>query len=107
MRNEVNKNRLKAKILGAAVGLFAVLGMGITADAQGQNVLVIRGGTLVDGNGGAPVANSVIVVTGNRITAVGRAGNVQVPAGAKIIDATGKWITPGLIDSMAPISRPL
>ena len=72
------------------------------AHAQGQQqVLVIQGGTLIDGNGGAPVPNSVIVIQGNRITAVGRAGAVQVPAGATVINATGKWITPGLIDSMA------
>ena len=95
MRNEVKTNRLKAKLLGAAVGIFAVVSMGVTADAQGQDVLVIQGGTLVDGNGGAPVPNSVIVVTGNRITAAGRTGDVQVPAGAEVIDATGKWITPG------------
>ena len=70
--------------------------------AQGQqNTLVIQGGTLIDGNGGAPVANSVIVITGNRITAVGRAGQVQVPAGAQVINAAGKWITPGLIDAKA------
>src|SRR5437764_3732136 len=70
--------------------------------AQGQqNTLVIQGGTLIDGNGGAPVANSVIVIQGNRITAVGRAGQVQVPAGAQIINAAGKWITPGLIDAKA------
>jgi hypothetical protein len=101
MRNEVKTNRLKATLLGAAAGLFAVLSMGATAHAQGQDVLVIQGGTLVDGNGGAPVANSVIVVIGNRITAVGRSGDVQIPAGAEMIDASGKWITPGLIDSMS------
>ena len=89
MRNEVKTNRLKAKLLGAAAGLLAVLSMGATANAQGQDVLVIQGGTLVDGNGGAPVPNSVIVVTGNRITAVGRTADVQVPAGAEIIDAAG------------------
>ena len=62
---------------------------------------MIQGGTLIDGNGGAPVPNSVIVIQGNRITAVGRAGQVQVPAGAQVINATGKWITPGLIDAKA------
>ena len=45
--------------------------------------------------------NSVIVIQGNRITAVGRAGQVQVPAGAQVINAAGKWITPGLIDAKA------
>jgi len=66
-----------------------------------QSTLVIQGGTLVDGNGGAPVANSVIVIQGNRITAVGVTGQVQVPAGAQVINAAGKWITPGLIDAKA------
>jgi hypothetical protein len=67
---------------------------------QQQNALVIQGGTLIDGNGGAPVPNSVIVIQGNRITAVGRAGQVQVPAGSQVINAQGKWVTPGLVDSM-------
>ena len=101
MQAEVKKTTLKTKLLGMAAVVSAMMAIGLGADAQGQGVLVIQGGTLVDGNGGAPVANSVIVITGNRITAVGRAGQVQVPAGAKVIDATGKWITPGLIDSMS------
>ncbi len=66
-----------------------------------QNRLVIRGGTLIDGNGGPPLANSVIVIDGNRIAAVGAAGQVTVPAGAQVIDATGKWLTPGLVDAKA------
>ena len=101
MRKKVKTYRLKSRLLGAAAGLFAGLSLGVSADAQGQDVLVVQGGTLIDGNGGSPVANSVIVVTGNRITAVGRAGEVQVPAGAEIVDASGKWVTPGMIDSMA------
>jgi len=93
---------LKTKLLGMAVVAATALAIGLTAHAQGQQqVLVIQGGTLIDGNGGAPVPNSVIVIQGNRITAAGRAGAVQVPAGATVINATGKWITPGLIDSMA------
>src|SRR5450755_3256729 len=84
-----------------ATGL-AVCGTGIQlAHSQQQNALVIQGGTLIDGNGGPPIANSVIVIQGNRITAVGRAGQVQVPAGSQIINAVGKWITPGLIDAKA------
>jgi len=88
--------RGSAWLAGAA---FAALAL--QADAQGQQPLVIQGGTLVDGNGGAPLANSVIVIEGNRIAAVGRAGQVQIPTGAQIINATGKWVTPGLIDAKA------
>src|SRR6266852_7455281 len=88
---------------GSFASCLAVLGSGVVGpgDAQQPQALVIQGGTLIDGNGGAPVPNSVIVVQGNRITAVGRAGQVQVPAGATIINAGGKWITPGLIDAKA------
>jgi hypothetical protein len=85
-------------LAGAAV---AVWGASTHVAAQANQTLVIQGGTLIDGNGGAPVANSVIVIQGNRITAVGRAGQVQVPAGAQVINAAGKWITPGLVDAKA------
>ena len=85
-------------LAGAA---FAVWGVSTHVAAQGNQTLVIQGGTLIDGNGGAPVANSVIVIQGNRITAVGRAGQVQVPQGAQVINAAGKWITPGLVDAKA------
>ena len=92
---------MKTKLLGMASVLVLGIALGLSADAQGQAALVIQGGTLVDGNGGAPVPNSVVVIQGNRITAVGPAGQVQVPAGAQVINATGKWITPGLIDAMS------
>ena len=46
----------------------------------------------------ASVRDSTIVVTGNRISAIGRAGTIAVPAGSTIIDGRGKWVVPGLID---------
>jgi hypothetical protein len=69
------------------------------AQGQQQQAVVIQGGTLIDGNGGAPVANAVVVIQGNRIAQVGVAGQVQVPAGARVIQANGKWVLPGLIDA--------
>jgi hypothetical protein len=48
-----------------------------------------------------PVPNSVVVVTGNRITAVGRQGQVPIPAGAQVINAAGKWVLPGFVDAKA------
>ena len=84
-----------------AVGVVLVLwGAPLPVEAQEQ-VLVIQGGTLIDGNGGAPLANSVVVIRGNRISAVGQAGQVQVPAGAQVLDATGKWVLPGLWDNQS------
>jgi hypothetical protein len=91
-------------VLASALGGIAILAFGCTqqqaqAPAEGAaQALVIQGGTLIDGNGGDPVANSVIVIEGNRITAVGTGDAVQIPAGAQTVDATGKYIIPGLWD---------
>src|SRR4051812_38573281 len=71
--------------MGAAL-LLSGAPAAIGAQAQ-QQALVIQGGTLIDGNGGAPVPNSVVVIQGNQITAAGPAAQVQVPAGARVINA--------------------
>jgi imidazolonepropionase-like amidohydrolase len=93
---------MKNRMLRPAAMCAALLLSGApSVVAQGQQALVIQGGTLIDGNGGAPLANAVIVVQGNRIAQVGRAGQVRVPAGAQVVDARGKWVIPGLIDAKA------
>ena len=79
----------------ASVGFIALISLSLLGQ---QNALVIQGGTLIDGNGGAPIANSVIVIQGNQISAAGPAGQVQVPNGAQIVNASGKWVVPGLWD---------
>jgi imidazolonepropionase-like amidohydrolase len=78
---------------------LAVLAPGVHMQAQNAPALVIEGATLIDGNGGAPVPNSVIVITGGKITRVGRKGQGSYPANAQVINAEGKYIIPGLIDS--------
>ncbi len=83
--------------------LFFLLGAPfLTLHAQtGESVLVIRGGTLLDVKSGNEIPDSVIVARGERIEQVGKEGKVDAPAGARTIDAKGKWIIPGLIDSHA------
>jgi imidazolonepropionase-like amidohydrolase len=61
--------------------------------------LAIVGGTLIDGNGGPPIPNSVVLVDGAKIAVVGRAGELAVPAGATVIDAKGMTVMPGLFES--------
>jgi len=61
--------------------------------------IVIEGGTLITGSGRATIANAVLVIEGERISAVGPAGSVRIPAGAQVIDARGKTIMPGLFNS--------
>ncbi len=75
--------------------------------AEGSRTLVIRNGTLIDGLGGAPVENDALVIEGNRIRGIGALpGDVRVEDHDKveIIDATGQWIMPGLIDAHTHLS---
>src|SRR6185503_5153688 len=90
-----------------ALGIALVLTSGVHDGpiAQGQQperVLVIEGATLVDGNGGAPVPDSVVVIRGNRIASVSRRGQAAYPANAQVINAAGKFVMPGLFAS--PVS---
>src|SRR5471032_3311719 len=66
---------------------------------QQSGTLVVNGATLIDGTGAGPVANSVIVIENGKITAIGPRARVRNPPGAQTIDATGKFVIPGLIDS--------
>jgi imidazolonepropionase-like amidohydrolase len=56
------------------------------------------GGTLIDGFGGHPIYNSVILIEGEKITKVGHQGNTQIPAGYEIISTEGMSVLPGLWD---------
>ena len=69
------------------------------APALAQEVIVIRGGTLIDGTGGPPLPNAVVVIRGNRIETVSRNGQASYPAGARVLEADGKFIVPGLMDA--------
>jgi hypothetical protein len=66
--------------------------------AQTGVSLVLQGGTLIDATGRPPLEDAVIVVEGERIKAVGKRGEVTVPANAHVIDVKGKTILPGFID---------
>lgn len=63
-----------------------------------EKPLVIRGGKLIDGTGRPAVDNSIIVIESGRFRAVGRSGEVAVPAGAEVVDVAGKTVLPGFID---------
>ncbi len=80
----------------------AALSIPVTADKPTGTVALTgaRIVTMAKADGGV-IENGVIVVTGNRITAIGRAGEVAIPGGAKTVSVTGKTIIPGLIDAHA------
>ncbi|WOK36264.1 amidohydrolase family protein [Sphingomonas sp. C3-2] len=57
--------------------------------------IAITGGTVALGDGSAPIENGTVVLRDGRIVAAGR--GVAVPAGAATVDASGKWVTPGIV----------
>jgi len=62
-------------------------------------VKAIVGATLIDGRGGSPVQDSVVVIRDNKIVAVGARAVVEIPEDADLVDATGLTLLPGLIDA--------
>jgi len=58
----------------------------------------IIGAVLIDGTGGPPVSDSVVIVARGRIRAVGNRSSMPIPAGVEKIDGRGKFLVPGLID---------
>ena len=101
MANTFIRRRL-AFVLGALAAAAAafVSDVVVPAGAQGQPAaLVIDGGTLIDGNGGTPVTDAVVIIQGNRISGVSRRGQAAIPANAQVIRADGKFILPGLWDA--------
>ena len=71
--------------------------LGIFAKAQ-SNVKVLVGGTLIDGYGAEPIKNSVIIIEGKRIKAIGNISNIEIPAKAEVISMEGMSVMPGLWD---------
>jgi imidazolonepropionase-like amidohydrolase len=76
--------------------------------AAPSGTIVLRAARLIDGSGGPVLSNGVVVVTNDRIVAVGAQGAVAVPAGARVIDLGDATLLPGFVDAHVHIiGRPL
>jgi len=64
----------------------------------GESPVALIGGVVIDGNGGTPVENGVVLVRDGRIEAVGEAASVRIPTDARVIDLEGRAVLPGLAD---------
>ena len=67
--------------------------------------LVLSGGTVIDGYGNAPIPDGIVVIEGDRILAVGGAGQVAIPEGAEVVSTEGMTVLPGLWDMQADLMR--
>lgn len=75
--------------------------------SNGKKTLVIRNGTLIDGTGSSPSENDAVVIEGNRVRSVGAIpGDLHLEDrdNVEVIDATGQWVMPGLIDGHVHLS---
>ena len=82
--------------IGSALAVLLFLWPAAPAVAK---PVALVGGTIISGTGAASIPDGAIVVDGKKIVAVGRRADVKIPADAQTIDATGKFITPGIIDT--------
>lgn len=78
--------------------LALLLLLPVTPAPQATRTLALVGGTLIDGFGSTPIRDSVVLVVGERITAVGRVGEMPIPPGAEVISTEGMSVLPGLWD---------
>jgi imidazolonepropionase-like amidohydrolase len=83
----------------AAIGMTTALAQQEPAarSSQGRPIALV-GGTLLDGTGGASVRNSVVLIRGERIEAIGTIESLPVPGGYEVISSEGLTVLPGLWD---------
>lgn len=96
--------RKRSWLVGLAVLSILLITTDRRTESQEQatsNSLVVRGGTVVDVQTGKLLTNTDIVVQGERIVQMGPDGEVNVPPGAQVVIATGKFVFPGLWDTHA------
>jgi imidazolonepropionase-like amidohydrolase len=77
---------------------LVVPGLAQTPAPRGTALKALVGGTLIDGYGGRPIRNSVVLVEGERISAVGTVATLPVPRGVEVISTEGMSVLPGLWD---------
>lgn len=66
---------------------------------QQRAPLAVTGATVIDGRGGPPFPNGIVIINGDRIVKIGTLNTLGIPAGARVVEAKGKYLLPGLIDA--------
>lgn len=90
----------KLKMLKMRLPMLAAALLVASAGHSAQpTVTALTGGNIVDVERGVVIDGGTILIQGDKITQVGRASEVTIPANAKRIDMQGKWLTPGLINT--------
>ena len=92
-----------------AFGVLMSTGVALAAPAcdrfQRSHAIVLEGVTLIDGSGGPPVLDAVIVIREGYIESVARVNEIALPRGATVLNLVGKTVIPGLIDAHAHVTE--
>src|SRR5258705_10496650 len=78
--------------------LTILLSASVIAQNSASQSLVLTHVTVIDMTGAPPKPNMTIVITGNRIAALGKSSEISLPQNAIVVDASGKFMIPGLWD---------
>lgn len=92
---------MKRQLAVAFLFVLAVGGLPLSCSHPGESpksVLAITHVTLIDATGAAPQSDMVVLIADHRIAAIGPANTKVIPQDAEILDATGKFLIPGLAD---------
>ena len=87
------------KFVLIAVFVFLIAGCGGPPPEPVPGLKAFVGATVMDGTASQPIENAVLVVQDGRVKALGPASDLAVPPGAETIDVSGKFITPGFINT--------
>lgn len=99
----VTSNRTGALLACAAAAVLTACGQGAppAGPESAPGAVAIVGAQLIDGNGGAPIEDAIVVVHEGRILAAGARADTAIPAGAEVVDAAGQTVIPGLVETHA------
>jgi imidazolonepropionase-like amidohydrolase len=93
------KNLFLVLAIVVFAGVVSTAAQGAPGELKGKGTVVIKAAQIIDGRGGAPIRNGAVVVTDDKITAVGPLASISVPAGSRTIDLGDATLMPGFIDS--------
>ncbi|MBL0924233.1 MAG: amidohydrolase family protein [Sphingomonadaceae bacterium] len=86
--------RVSLRLSWAMLGVACAFAGSVAGNEANAETIAITGGKIVIGDGSAPIENGIVIVRDGSVVAAGTA--VAVPVGARTIDASGKWVTPGV-----------
>ncbi len=94
----MNQHIFKFRFVALFLSLLAITAKGQSPVSQNE-IFALTNATVIDGNGGRPQTRKTIIISGGRIADIFTHGKKKIPTGATVMDLSGQFVMPGLIDS--------